>query len=135
MESVRAILGLKYPQFEVIVIDDGSLDLREAVPAIEHDIPTRGAVRSVHVPEGSENLTVTRKVNAGRRADALNVGLNAARFPLVCMVDADSLLDPDALLRVVQPFIDDPDRVVGTGGAIRALVLRPGRRGLSRSRS
>ena len=130
--SVRATLGLKYPEFEVVVVDDGStdstfellqaeFDLVEVVPDLEQDVTTMGAVRSMHIPRGSEPLVVVRKVNAARRADALNVGINAARNPLVCCVDADSILEPDALLRVVKPFVDDPDRVIATGGTIRAV--------------
>jgi cellulose synthase/poly-beta-1,6-N-acetylglucosamine synthase-like glycosyltransferase len=65
-------------------------------------------------------LVLVRKSNGGR-ADALNVGVNAAQYPLVCMVDADSILDPDALLTVSKPFADDPLRVVATGGVIRAV--------------
>lgn len=131
VESVRGMLALHYPQLEVVVVDDGStddtfevlrkeFDLVEVAPVIDAVLPMRGAVRSMHVPAADVPLVVVRKVNAGRRADALNVALNAARYPLVCMVDADSILDPDALLRVAQPFVDDPDRVVASGGAIRA---------------
>ncbi|RYE76395.1 MAG: glycosyltransferase, partial [Myxococcales bacterium] len=55
----------------------------------------------------------------GGKADALNVGINTARKELVCMVDADSLLDPEALLHVSRPFADDPERVVASGGVVR----------------
>jgi len=130
VESTRAMLALKYPEFEVIVVDDGSTDttferMREAFDLVEvervipDDVPTIGRVLSAHAPASGAPLLVVRKENAGRRSDPLNVGINAARQPLVCMVDADSLLEEEALLRVVKPFIDD-QRVVGTGGAIRA---------------
>ncbi len=58
------------------------------------------------------------KTNGGK-ADALNVGINLARKELVCMVDADSLLDPDSLLHVSRPFADHPDKVVAAGGVVR----------------
>lgn len=131
VESVRAMLGLKYPALEVIVVEDGSTDgtferLQTAFDLVEIDrvippaVPTIGAVRSVHAPATGDSLVVVRKDNAGRRSDALNAGINAARHPLVCLVDADSLLDEEALLRVAKPFVDDPDRMVATGGVIRA---------------
>jgi cellulose synthase/poly-beta-1,6-N-acetylglucosamine synthase-like glycosyltransferase len=141
VESVRAMLGLRYPEYEVIVVDDGSTDetverLRRAfrlvrVPrALPYDVPARGDVLDVWVPaDGVTPLVVVRKENGGR-ADALNVGINAAQYPLVCMVDADSLLDPDALLTVSKPFADDPLNVVATGGVIRAVngsLVRSGR--------
>jgi cellulose synthase/poly-beta-1,6-N-acetylglucosamine synthase-like glycosyltransferase len=62
---------------------------------------------------------VARKENGGK-SDALNVAVNLARYPLVAMVDADSVLDPDALLVVAKPFADDPLRTVATGGVVRA---------------
>jgi cellulose synthase/poly-beta-1,6-N-acetylglucosamine synthase-like glycosyltransferase len=129
--SVQAILALRYPAFEVVVIDDGSTDdtferLRVAfdlVPiarVLAADVPVRGEVRSTHVARDGRPLTVVRKLSVGRKTDALNVGINAARHPLLCMVDADALLDTDALLHVAKPFVDDPWRVVGSGGVVRA---------------
>lgn len=132
VEAVRAMLGLRYPEFEVVVVDDGSADgtfdaLRREfrlvlVPrVVPDDVPTSGKVLEVWVPrDGVTSLVVVRKENGGR-ADANNVGINAAQYPLICMVDADSILDPDALLTVSKPFADDPLRVVATGGVIRAV--------------
>jgi len=128
--SIRSLLCLEYPNFEVIVINDGSKDatmdvLRAAFQlrdeqrnhevAIAHR-PIRGIYRSTTHPQ----LLVIDKVNGGK-ADALNAGLNLARAPIVCSMDADSLLEPDALLRAVQPFVEDPQRVIATGGTVRVV--------------
>ncbi|GGM60652.1 glycosyltransferase family 2 protein [Dactylosporangium sucinum] len=130
VQSVQAMLALRYPVFEVIVIDDGSTDdtferLREEfdlveVPRVVPDAtPTRGRIRSVHVPrDRPDPLVVVRKENGGK-TDAVNTGINVAQHPLVCMVDADSILDPQALLSVAKPFSDDPVRTVASGGVIR----------------
>ena len=139
--SVQAMLGLRYPEFEVIVIDDGStddtyarlchaFDLVEVPRVLPDDVPTEASVTAVAVPaDGVTPVVVIRKANGGKD-DALNVGINAAQYPLVCMVDADSILDPDALLSVSKPFADDPLRVVATGGVVRAAngcTVRAGR--------
>ncbi|MFF3616998.1 glycosyltransferase family 2 protein [Streptomyces sp. NPDC002580] len=139
VESVRAMLALRYPRHEVVVVDDGSRDdtfdrLKDAfglVPlerVIPGEVRSREPARSVHVSTHSVPLTVVRKHNSGR-ADSLNVGIDLARHPLVCMVDADSLLDEDALLTIAQPFVADPLRVVAAGGVIRPVndsVVRHG---------
>jgi cellulose synthase/poly-beta-1,6-N-acetylglucosamine synthase-like glycosyltransferase len=128
--AVQALAALRYPSFEIVVIDDGSTDdtfdrLREAFDLVEvprvipADVPFHGRIGSVHVARSApDTLVVVRKENGGK-PDALNVGINVARQPLVCMVDGDSLLDPDALLSVAKPFADDPVHVVATGGVVR----------------
>ena len=129
-QSVRAMLTVRYPLHEVVVVDDGSSDdtfdvLRRTFGLVPVQrvppgrIPLLGSVRAVWAASTGEPLTVVRKHNAGRRADALNAGLNYARHELVCMVDADSILEVEALLHVAKPFVDDPRHVVGTGGVIR----------------
>ncbi|HWH01250.1 MAG TPA: glycosyltransferase, partial [Pilimelia sp.] len=128
--AVQAILALRYPRIETVVVDDGSsddtfdrlkaaFDLVEVPRVVPREVPYRGAVRSVHVARRSpQTLVVVRKDNGGK-ADALNVALNVAQHPLVCMVDADSILDPEALLTVAKPFADDPLRVAACGGVVR----------------
>ncbi|MFF3767565.1 glycosyltransferase family 2 protein [Streptomyces sp. NPDC001922] len=128
-EAVRAMLLLRYPRLEIVVVDDGSadgtldalqeaFDLAEVPRVVPEDVPMRGPVESVWVPRVSPHpLVVVRKKNGGK-ADALNVGLNVARHPLVCMVDADSVLDAEALLSAAKPLLDDPLRVVACGGVV-----------------
>lgn len=127
--SVSSLLGLRYPEFQVVVINDGSSDdtldkLREAFrlqpsrKVIRQVLPCaeiRGVWESAYLPR----LVVVDKANGGK-ADALNCGLNVARYPLVCCMDGDSLIEHDALLRVVRPFLDRPD-VVASAGVIRPL--------------
>ena len=130
VDAVRAMLSLRYPEFEILVVDDGStddtfarlveaFDLVEVPRVVTPDVPVVGRLVSVSVPRSALPLVVVRKENGGK-ADALNTGINVARYPLVCMVDADSVLDPDALMTVSKPFADDPERVVATGGVVRA---------------
>lgn len=140
-DCVHGLLNLRYPRFEVIVVDDGSadatferlrsaFDLAEVEKVMRADVPTLGRVRSAHLSRSDSRLTVLRKDSSGRPADAVNTGANAASFPMVCRVDADSYLDEDALLAVAQPFVENPDRVVAAGATIRvanACLIRAGR--------
>lgn len=128
-ESVRSLLALQYPGLEVVVVNDGSRDgtldvLREAFDLLPtHPIyrkrveskPVVGIYRSPAHP----NLVVVDKVNGGK-ADALNAGLNLATGDLVCAIDADTLIEPDALQRMVRPFLSTDD-VLAAGGTIRIV--------------
>lgn len=125
--SIRSMFQLTYSDFEIIVINDGSKDKTLEVlkrefsllpfPDAERDglttKPVRGVYRSIIHP----NLRVIDKENGGK-ADSLNAGINAARHPLFCGVDADSILSRDSLQRVAKPFLNDPD-TVATGGTVR----------------
>ena len=128
IDSVRSLLSLRYPVFEVIVVNDGSTDatLARLTEAFDlrlskavfrkslQTLPLRGIYKSAIQPK----LVVVDKIN-GKKADALNAGLNISRYPLFCAVDADSVLEKDALLKVVRPFLEDPARTIGAGGIIR----------------
>jgi cellulose synthase/poly-beta-1,6-N-acetylglucosamine synthase-like glycosyltransferase len=128
VDSVRSLLALRFPELEVIVVNDGSTDstlrrlaeafelapVRKAMRTTVLTAPLRGSYASRKHPE----LWVIDKENGGK-ADALNAGVYAARYPYFCAVDADTMLEPDALLHVAKPILDDPDLVVATGGIVR----------------
>ena len=117
VESVASLLGLRYPEFEVIVINDGSKDdtLQQVVEAyglepLDRDPPNTietQAIRGIYQSRAYPELIVIDKENGGK-ADSLNAGINASRYPLVCGIDADSILEPDALLRAIEPFVVAP---------------------------
>ncbi len=129
VDSVRSVLSLDYPQHEVIVINDGSTDdtmerlrrefrLERREVAFRKSLAATGTVRGIYRSATAPNLTVIDKEHAGK-SDALNVGVNLSRYPLFCTIDADSLFQENALLRVVRPFLEDPDRVIAVGGQVR----------------
>ncbi len=128
-ESVRRTLALRYPDIEVIVINDGStdstlteltgaFDLADVLPVYRKRIETNH-VRSIKRSKIHPELLVVDKHNGGK-ADALNVGLNVASGELVCAIDADTIVGADALQELVAPFLTYPD-TVAVGGTIRLV--------------
>lgn len=122
VSTVRSLLDLDYPEFEVIVVNDGSNDgtlerLRDAFELepceifVKRIFPTE-AVRAAYRSVDHANLIVVDKENGGK-ADALNAGLNVARFRYVCGVDADTVFDREALLKGMREIVQDPARILG----------------------
>ncbi len=127
VDTVRSLLALEYRAYEIIVVDDGSKDRTSEVLAEAFDMhlvhrPIRRQIdcqREEYVYETRAQkvpLTLIRKKNGGK-ADALNMGINAASFPYFICMDADSVLQYDSLRRIVQPVLED-DRVVAVGGIV-----------------
>jgi cellulose synthase/poly-beta-1,6-N-acetylglucosamine synthase-like glycosyltransferase len=127
--SVGSFIGMQYPKFEVIVISDGSTDatidrLIGAFALVEEprvwartlpSAPVRRVLRSLRHP----GLVVVDKENGGK-SDALNAGINIARYPLIAPVDSDSILDAQAILRASRNFAKD-DTVIAVGGTVRPM--------------
>lgn len=127
-QSVLALLKTQYPDFNIIVVNDGSGDAtaETMVDGFEmkrtylvrqtetiHHKPIRGIYKSERYP----NLVFIDKEN-GKKADAINTGLTCVRTPLFCVIDADSLLDPTALMKAVRPFIETSENVIAVGGTV-----------------
>ena len=128
-DTVLTALQVHYPEKEVIVVNDGSDDgtmqkLAEAfdLVASRHPFHSRlktGQVLGIYHSRKYPDLWVIDKENGGK-SDALNVGLLFSHYPLFCAIDADSILDPDAILRMGHQFLQDKD-LVAAGGCVRVL--------------
>ncbi len=130
LDSTRSLLSLRYNNYNVIVVNDGSQDdsLRKLIEhfdlistdqTISYRIPTK-TIRGIYKSRNKafSKLIVVDKANGGK-ADALNAGLNISRNRLVATLDADSILAPDALLKMVVPYLQSTTPVIATGGVVR----------------
>lgn len=138
LDSVKSLMNLDYRLYEIIVIDDGSsdhtsevlsaaLDMVRVERPIRRTVPCKEAVAIYETREGRVPVTLIRKENGGK-GDALNMGINASRYPWFVCIDADSLLQRDSLENIVRPVMED-DRVMAVGGMIRVaqcIELRDG---------
>jgi len=125
--SVTAILTLEYRNYEVVVVNDGSKDdtmerLRHAfdlyeIPRVYPETIATKPLRALYRSRSRSRLLVIDKENGGK-ADSLNAAINASRFPLVIAVDADTLIEPDALLRLTRPFLLGRE-IAAVGGTVR----------------
>ena len=135
--SLQSILQLDYPGMEVLVVNDGSKDntlevlLREfefeSFPEAKRLSLECKPIRNVYLSKRMNNLRLIDKENGGK-ADAINAGINLSRNPLFCCIDADSLLEPAALAKVVQPFVINRG-IMATGGTVRVVNGSTVRRG------
>ncbi len=127
IQSVNSLLNLNYPDYEVIVVNDGSNDstlqtlidyfnLERADINVIEKLRT-GTIRGLYKNRYLPNLLVVDKVNGGK-ADSLNAGINMAAKDYFCGIDADSLLERDSLLKMASPFLDTDTDIIATGGNI-----------------
>ncbi len=127
VESIKSLLQLEYPDFQLIVVNDGSKDstlqklfenfsIRQVSFTPFYKLKSQ-PIRSVFMSSEYPNLIVIDKVNGGK-ADAINAGVNLAKSPLITVIDADSVLERDCLLKIVRPFMED-ENVIAVGGTIR----------------
>ena len=131
VENVRSMLSLRYPDMEIIIVNDGSLDrtLQVLVETFQlkpvmraHELAVDHApIRGLYGSPLYQRLLVIDKENGKGKADASNAGINLSRNPLFCVVDADSLLEVESLLSSVRPFMEDPKNMVAVGGTIRVM--------------
>lgn len=133
LDNIRTLLSLYYNNFEVILVNDGSTDdtfdlIKEVYELdkvnyyFDYKLPCeriRGIYKSKN-PSYARLMVVDK--NNGGKADSLNAGLNISRNSLVVSIDADSMIEPDSLLKLVKPFLEEKDKkVIGTGGVIRIV--------------
>lgn len=126
--SVRSLLSINYPQYEIIVVNDGSKDqtvaeMIEKFEMVKVNLVVRKRlqteqVRAIYQSNLYDYLYLVDKDNGGK-SDALNAGINLSHYPYFCSLDGDSVLERDAFLKVMKPIIDSNGEVIVTGGSIR----------------
>lgn len=128
VHSIRSLLSINYPVFEIIVVNDGSsdmtvdvlieqYDMKEIKKVIRRQVNSK-PIKIVYQSQILPNLYLVDKDNGGK-ADALNAGLNFSHYPYVCSLDGDSVLERDAFLKVMKPIIESNEEVIASGGSIR----------------
>jgi cellulose synthase/poly-beta-1,6-N-acetylglucosamine synthase-like glycosyltransferase len=128
IESVRSLLALRYPRLEVVVVNDGSTDstldllieefgLRRTPRVYWQRIKSK-PVRGIYWSPAHPGFWVLDKVN-GRKADAVNAGINLASAPYVCVVDGDSVLEGDAMSAIMHAVLPHSAETVAAGGTVR----------------
>jgi len=139
-DSLKSILNLNYPEFEVIVVDDGSTDgtfevldsilKLKSVDRVFFERFHNGKIREIFDSQVYPDVHVIGKFGGYKKAGALNIGLNLARHKYVCVVDADTVLEPEALLRIMAHVEKDPENIIGISsyfGLVNGFKIKDGK--------
>ena len=142
VDNIRSLLSLHYNNYEIIIINDGSKDdsMQRVIEAYdlvpsdrqEHSAIPHKPVRNVYksTNKAYKRLTVIDKENGGK-SDALNTGIAYATSKMIACIDVDCIMEDDALLRMVKPFLEETQKqVIAVGGVIRIAndcVVKKGR--------
>jgi len=127
IENVNSLLNLEYPEYELIVVNDGSndstldtlityFDLKRVDITYESKLMTK-QVLGIYLNPSIPKLAVVDKMNGGK-ADSLNAGINYSKKEYFCGIDADSVLERDALLKLSSLTMDQSMETPALGGNV-----------------
>lgn len=129
LTTINYLLEMDYKLFEIVIIDDGSTDATAQLIIDNYSLkkdykPTRIQVPSKEILEvysgylNNISIVLVRKINGGNKADAVNAGINISKYPYFVSMDADEILQADALKYATRLFLED-DKVIAVGGQLR----------------
>lgn len=131
IDSVNSLLKLDYPNYEIVIVNDGSKDKTlellienynlEVIPYPYIEKIRCGKVNRIFrsINPLFSKLTVVDKENGGTKADAMNAGVNVAQFDYFINTDVDCLLAKNTLTQVILPVLDAKIKVIAVGATMR----------------
>lgn len=128
IDTIESLLNLDYKIYEIIVVDDGSSDktskkvikhynLQQVDKVVRNRLNTKKVLAYYELLGSKVSITLVKKANGGK-ADALNAGINAAHNPYFLTIDADSMLQVDALKEIAKKVLENTN-IVACGGMIK----------------
>lgn len=130
LNTIESVLNVRYPNLQIYVIDDGSEDktmellfkkyeLIRSFPIIQQKIKTIAQINNYYRSGNQPKLTVIDKAHSGK-SDSLNIGINACTTPLFISIDADTLIEPDAISLLAFSMMSQP-HTIAEGGSVYIL--------------
>lgn len=127
IKNLLGIINVDYRNYEVIFINDGSID--RTMDLLDDNLTLYKSFRrpsnmfnyesinGVYESKLYPYIYVIDKENGGK-ADALNAGLDFAKNNIIITLDADSILDQDSLTYINTAFRDET--IISAGGTVHA---------------
>ncbi len=138
LTPITAALNVDFPNAKIIIVDDDSSDKTlqvlidtyqlVSIPPIFRPTLKTAPIKHYYQSKSHPNLMVIHKENGGRE-DSINAGINACTTPFFINIDADSIIEPDAVSKLFQHLLTEKD-IHAMGGIltiINGCVVEKGR--------
>ena len=142
IDNVKSMLNVRYPRYDIIIVNDGSKDRTLELLIEEFDLMEVPFTNTRRVPckpikrvfrsrdDRFDKLIVVDKEPGGRKADASNAGINITENKYFVCTDVDCYVEPMALYRMMWLVVNSHIPVIGVGATMlmgNNCVVKDGR--------